>query len=357
MDNKKNLRFILHQTALYSLFLIAFPALANNASKEYVDKRFALMQEQINILLGASAGALAGPQGPMGLTGLQGPMGFTGPAGPQGPSGLTGPAGPAGPMGLTGPAGPSGPMGLTGPAGPSGPMGLTGPAGPAGPVGLTGPAGPAGPVGLTGPSGPMGPAGPPGADAPSNTHNTFAVGDKALGGLVFFIEDPDDSGRGTHGLVASLKDNANNITWNGFYSSYGSYSLKTNAIANGIGAGRNNTLLIIAIQTLNAKQSDYSLKSFAAQVCAKYCVGQDGKKSCNLNSYGGEENENLGYADWYLPSLAELNLLFHKKSQGLSGLYWSSTESTATEAFFQSADGSSYGAKNTQANVRCIRSF
>jgi hypothetical protein len=65
-----------------------------------------------------------------------------GPAGPQGPVGATGLAGPQGPVGATGPAGLPGPAGATGPAGLSGPAGATGPAGLPGPAGATGPAGP-----------------------------------------------------------------------------------------------------------------------------------------------------------------------------------------------------------------------
>ncbi|MBL8766547.1 MAG: hypothetical protein JNL94_04225, partial [Planctomycetes bacterium] len=117
----------------------------------------------------------AGPEGPMGPTGLTGPQGDIGPTGPQGdagpigPQGIPGDVGPQGPIGLTGPAGPEGPMGptgLTGPHGDIGPAGPQGDAGPIGPQGIPGDVGPQGPIGLTGPAGPEGPMGPTGLTGP-----------------------------------------------------------------------------------------------------------------------------------------------------------------------------------------------
>ncbi|HEV2348981.1 MAG TPA: kelch repeat-containing protein [Terriglobia bacterium] len=77
---------------------------------------------------------LAGPQGPIGLTGAagatgaQGPIGLTGATGSQGPIGLTG---------ATGATGAQGPIGLTGATGPLGPMGLTGATGATGAAGAS----------------------------------------------------------------------------------------------------------------------------------------------------------------------------------------------------------------------------
>ena len=62
----------------------------------------------------------AGPQGPIGstgLTGAQGPIGLTGATGAQGPIGLTGATGVQGPTGLTGATGATGLQGIQGPAG------------------------------------------------------------------------------------------------------------------------------------------------------------------------------------------------------------------------------------------------
>lgn len=81
---------------------------------------------------------VAGPQGPIGLTGATGPQGPQGPIGLTGATGATGPQGPIGLTGATGATGPQGPTGLTGATG------ATGPQGPIGPTGATGPAGAAG---------------------------------------------------------------------------------------------------------------------------------------------------------------------------------------------------------------------
>lgn len=114
----------------------------------------------------------AGPQGPIGLTGLQGPIGFTGPVGPRGligPIGLTGAVGPTGltgavgPIGLTGTQGLIGLTGLVGPIGPIGITGQTGAQGPIGPIGLTGATGL---IGLTGQTGPTGQTGAQGQIGP-----------------------------------------------------------------------------------------------------------------------------------------------------------------------------------------------
>ncbi len=108
----------------------------------------------------------AGPQGPIGstgLTGAQGPIGLTGATGPQGPIGSTGLTGAQGPIGLTGATGAQGPIGLTGATGVQGPIGSTGLTGAQGPIGLTGATGAQGPIGLTGATGVQGPTGLTGA--------------------------------------------------------------------------------------------------------------------------------------------------------------------------------------------------
>ncbi len=292
-----------------ALFAVGHTAsAANNVSKEYVDGRFNSLDARINSVINNihknEAGAI-GPQGPAGPQGVAGPQGSMGPAGPQGPAGAQGP------------------------------------------------------VGAQGPAGPMGPEGPPGTcvgDAESNVE-MYAVGQHAFGGVVFYVDGSNVLGtKGAHGLVAAKIDNSDNVTWNGFGGSPGSYDITTNAKGNGIGAGRNNSLLIMSVQSLNARLSPkpLSLATFAAQVCASYCVSEEGKLCSKISSYGKSV---VGYADWYLPSLAELNQMWDGKVLNLSGLYWSSTEDTETEAYFQSNDGQGYGAKDAGARVRCIRSF
>jgi hypothetical protein len=131
---------------------------------------------------GASAtlswAALAGPQGPQGVTGAQGSQGITGAqgaigaqgaasavAGPQGAQGIQGPQGPqglTGPQGLQGIQGPQGPQGLQGIQGPQGVQGI-GTTGAQGAQGIQGPQGSQGLQGIQGPQGPQGLTGAQGA--------------------------------------------------------------------------------------------------------------------------------------------------------------------------------------------------
>ena len=138
-------------------------------------------QSRTAIITTSPGPAVAGPQGPTGLTGPQGPtgaqgaIGITGDTGPQGvggsdgTDGAAGPQGPQGTDGTVGPQGPDGPQGLTGDAGPQGSAGPQGTAGLDGPQGAPGPQGAdgvEGPQGLDGADGPQGPQGTIGADGP-----------------------------------------------------------------------------------------------------------------------------------------------------------------------------------------------
>ena len=69
-----------------------------------------------------------------------------------------------------------------------------------------------------------------------------------------------------------------------------------------------------------------------------------------------------GHSDWYLPSRAELNLLFENQdtigssSPGV-GLYWSSTELVHGNAWYQNFGNGdqNYDSKNSFNGVRCVR--
>ena len=317
MNKVTLLKSIVIEMTSLGLFLSSQTAVANSVSKAYVDRQIDGLWQQIEQIK-----ALVNNQ----VAGLQGPVGPKGDAGPMGPPGAVGLPGPIGPQGE---AGAMGPRGETGPQGPMGPPGETG---------------------YT--------VSPDPVSASETVAKNYAVGDVALGGAVFFVENPDKSGKGYHGLIASLKNNANSVNWNGQHGIFGVYNLAVNAKANGIGAGRNNTYMIMAMQALHAKVvSDNTLATYAAQTCADYCIGENGKTKCNTNIISDDESPALGYADWYLPSLAELNLMFHAKQLKLVGSYWSSTENTVSEAYFQSQDGQSYAAKSATMNVRCVRAF
>ena len=133
--------------------------------------------------------------------------------------------------------------------------------------------------------------------------NTFAwahhIGEKYGGGIVFYVYDG-----GLHGLIAALADQSRT----GMQWSNGTYKF-TGTTGDGVNAGAMNTAMIVATQI-----DDTPGGNFAAKLCADYSVkGADG----------------VTYGDWYLPSKAELNLLYLQKNivGGLANkFYWSSTE-------------------------------
>jgi hypothetical protein len=148
---------------------------------------------------------------------------------------------------------------------------------------------------------------------------------------------------GDHGLIAAEQDQSESIAWrNGKASvvhAQGDHGDRvTNARANGIGAGYNNTSIIISQLT-----PDNPFTSFAARVCSEYQGG--------------------GYGDWYLPSKYELELLYDQRDVvgNFNGfLYWSSTEYNVGFAWginFHSYGGRYAFNKSTESNVRCIRRF
>ncbi len=159
-----------------------------------------------------------------------------------------------------------------------------------------------------------------------------AIGDNYMGGKVFFVYD-----NGTHGLIAATADQGTNIAW-----SAGTLT-NTMALALGVGGGSKNTAIIIANQGLGDGTN------YAARVCNEYKV--------TINS--------VDYGDWYLPSHAELTLLYYQRSAvlGFSNVqYWSSTEVDQLHAYnlnFGSGVWANYNLKSDYTNysVRAIRAF
>ena len=147
------------------------------------------------------------------------------------------------------------------------------------------------------------------------------IGDAYGGGIVFYVYDG-----GQHGLIAATED-LNDIRWSATLTTTGSR-------ANGVGAGKANTILIIA------NQAPVDGAPFAASVCNEYQGG--------------------GYGDWYLPSSSELNLLWaHRDLVGANGNYWCSNENdsdTVVNIHFET--GMAYmTTKTEERGVRCIRAF
>jgi hypothetical protein len=121
---------------------------------------------------------------------------------------------------------------------------------------------------------------------------------------------------------------------------HGGSNTNTRARGDGVGAGLKNTAIIIA------NQGAVDGNAFAATVCNEYSVTVDG----------------VTYADWYLPSKHELNLLYLQKTVvgGFAdNFYWSSTEGGANYAWIQGFDGGAQGDVNKDFTyyVRAIRAF
>lgn len=164
------------------------------------------------------------------------------------------------------------------------------------------------------------------------------VGEHYGGGIVIWVDET-----GHHGLIASLTDQSNGIQWRNGPSEksrhFGDHHDRVvNARGNGIGAGERNTTLIISQLT-----DDNIAGNFAAKVCA----------NCETDGYG----------DWYLPSKAELELMYQMREQigeFNNDMYWSSTEFNVGFCWGQNFKG--YGGQYTQNKssgyaVRCVRKF
>ena len=214
--------------------------------------------------------------------------------------------------------------------GPTGASGADGTSGIQGPTGLTGTDGATGLQGLTGATGDIGLQGVTGSTGATGGYPIHTVGESYGGGIVFYVFDG-----GQHGLIAATNDQGSNMRW------YAGSSTNTMALADGVGAGKANTSIIIA----NQGYGDGA--KYAARICNEYAV-----------SIGG-----VTYSDWYLPSIFELNLLYLQ--HGVVGNfandpYWSSSETDNLTAWSQNlligTQYSFYG-KAAQWYVRAIRSF
>lgn len=157
-----------------------------------------------------------------------------------------------------------------------------------------------------------------------------SIGESYGGGVVFYVYDG-----GQHGLIARKFDQSSmGISWWAGDHTY------TMARANGVGAGKANTAIIIA------NQGDGVVDVYAARICNEYSVAIDG----------------VTYGDWYLPSKFELNLLYLERSAVggfVNAFYWSSTEYNSFNAYYQnfSSGFQSYNDKINKRYVRAIRAF
>jgi len=122
-----------------------------------------------------------------------------------------------------------------------------------------------------------------------------------------------------------------------FTADWGWYETNVAGTGTEVGSGRRNTRLIVA--ALGTNES-------AARLCA----------SLNVNDY----------ADWFLPGIDELELMYknlYQKGLGgfTDGFYWSSTQDSGNYSLALSrsfSDGKQYiGYKDYANNVRAVRAF
>jgi trimeric autotransporter adhesin len=140
------------------------------------------------------------------------------------------------------------------------------------------------------------------------------------GGTVFYID-----GTGLHGFVAQPSNQDD-------YADWGCQGTTVGASGTAVGTGAANTNAIVA----NCSTSD---------IAARQCY------NLVLNNK----------SDWYMPSKDEVNLMFTQRSflSGLTGIYYTSTESDASHAWVQYFYSGSQTTieKGLQTGLRCIRSF
>jgi len=162
---------------------------------------------------------------------------------------------------------------------------------------------------------------------------TYNIGDIGpAGGVIFFnkgfIAD------GWQYLEVSPADTVLHIQW-------GAYEKDVKGTSTSVGSGKKNTQIIVE----HMKQ--FGERNSAALICA----------NMNIN----------GYADWFLPSKDELDLLYKNlKQKGLGDFddswYWSSSQYNIYYAWFQrfsdgKQDYAGGGTKYMKFDIRAIRAF
>ena len=157
----------------------------------------------------------------------------------------------------------------------------------------------------------------------SFTTEKVTIGDTYLGGIVAYIDDT-----GEHGFIAHEETKS-------YYWTYTNEN--TGATEESVGSGKLNTDKIVNVH------GDEHEGNYAAYYCK------------NLNT--------AGYADWFLPSLGELQILYQNKDligDFRNEMYWSSTEENYSEAFylhFGTGNSDHGGGKQWGRLVRAIRYF
>lgn len=175
----------------------------------------------------------------------------------------------------------------------------------------------------------------------NSTAGTYAIGDIAFGGIVFWV---DESGQ--HGLVC-YKEDLPHLVW------FRPTPEMVYADGDGIYAGKKNTTVLRSLDD-----------GFEPWPSGGQCA------ACEVFRFVDGVN-GIPYGDWYLPSRMELNFLYQQKnivdSVALSiggasfanDYYWSSTEYDQSLAYRQHMNigGITVYVKQHPHRIRPIRSF
>ncbi|MEI7981441.1 MAG: DUF1566 domain-containing protein, partial [Bacteroidota bacterium] len=141
------------------------------------------------------------------------------------------------------------------------------------------------------------------------------------GGIIFYI-----NGTGLHGLIAAHSDQSSWAQWGCVLTNIGGTSTA-------IGTGQANTTAIV---------NGCSTAGIAARICNDLVLN--------------------GYDDWFLPSKDELNQMYLQQAVigGFTGdHYWSSSEASADNAWYQTfySGSQSTTSKSSNYDVRAVRAF
>jgi len=166
----------------------------------------------------------------------------------------------------------------------------------------------------------------------------YKIGDFAFGGIVFYVDES-----GEHGLVCAKNDQSTDVKWG-----------KSNKVRKN---ERLSEEMFSTVTIFNGKSKNTTKGSneYAARICKKLKIKEGG----------------VNYADWYLPSKEELNLMYlsadkiNSTAVANSGkyfektYYWSATEYDYTSSWVQYFENGKQAQhhKNYYNHVRAIRAF
>jgi len=178
-------------------------------------------------------------------------------------------------------------------------------------------------------------------DRQTGESKTYKIGDIGpAGGIIFY-----DRGSYSDGLAGGLADNWRYLeaapAETEFSAAWGTYNHNINGTGHTVGSGKSNTRLIVEQLRILGENG------CAAELCVKLKYN--------------------GFADWFLPSKDELDLMYKNLKQENTGgfgtriSYWSSSQVNKECAWYQNfGNGRQYNYGNYKYDgfmVRAIRSF